>query len=101
MVFSSNAIEEIPTVSSKSSDVLHHYSHDCAAGENPTSPESQVSHGSTAPIYEGSMAWRHELTEGPTLVSLNKKQSLSSIDPLSEEDIDSIDKELRIFGNRT
>ncbi|KAH9303217.1 hypothetical protein KI387_014800, partial [Taxus chinensis] len=141
--FSSYAAEEIPTISSESSDVLHRDAQDWVSGEDPTSPESLASHGSAPPNSDESQSypmssdnvhkevvgsrrpagplektayaedldesWRHALSEGlgpviecGCLSSVHRHQfspqSPSSVDPLSDEDDDSISKELRLLA---
>ncbi|KAH9303174.1 hypothetical protein KI387_014757, partial [Taxus chinensis] len=54
--FSSYAQEEIPTISSESSYVLHRDAQDWVSSEDPTSPESLASHGSTPPNSDESQS---------------------------------------------
>ncbi|GLJ23523.1 hypothetical protein SUGI_0445640 [Cryptomeria japonica] len=102
--FSSYATEEIPTISSESSDVLRHDSHYWAAEVAGSSRSTEPSEKTTY-AEDLDKAWRHGLSEGSTPVtecsclnSPHKQQSPSTVDPLSDEDIDSINKELRFLA---
>eukprot|EP01018_Ginkgo_biloba_P031613 Gb_28196 [translate_table: standard] len=127
--FSYNVAEEANTISSQSSDVLHHDAYDWTNGVDPVSPRSLISHGlgvgnsdesQTCPIFSGISSKevdapnktaepigntglvddihetrRHGLPEGFNILN---PQLPSSFDTLSDEDEDSISRELRFLA---